>query len=125
MNEWVPAAVRRTVWYMQDGARVHTTRNNLRILRHLFGRRVISLGTAHPWPPRLPDLTPMDYFVWPYVKDRVYAAAPQTRDDMCDQIREVFRTITPEMLRNVRRSFSTRVGMVVDNEGRHVEHELV
>ena len=124
VSEWVPAAERRTVWYMQDRARVRTTRNNLRILRILFGQRVTSLGRSASRPPRSPDLTPLDFFVWPYVKDRVYAAAPQTLDDMCDQIREVFRTISPEMLPNVRRSFNARLEMVVDNAGGHVEHEL-
>ncbi|GBN66468.1 hypothetical protein AVEN_122480-1 [Araneus ventricosus] len=25
-----------------------------------------------PWPPRSPDLTPCDFFLWGYVKDKVY-----------------------------------------------------
>ena len=25
-----------------------------------------------PWPPRSPDLTPCDYFLWGYVKDQVF-----------------------------------------------------
>ena len=124
LSDWMPAPERRTTWFMQDGARVHTTRGNLNILRRLFGRRVISLRTAHPWPPRSPDLTPLDFFVWPYVKDRVYAAAPQTRDDMCDQIREVFNTITPEMLANVRNGFNRRMEHVLENRGAHIEHEM-
>ena len=24
-----------------------------------------------PWPPRSPDITPLDFFLWGYVKDRV------------------------------------------------------
>lgn len=123
-QDLLPAEARRRTWMMQDGARVHTTRVNLRVLSRLFGRRIISLRTQHPWPPRSPDLTPLDYFIWPYVKERVYAAAPATREAMCDEIRRVFATITPEMLQNARRSFEERIDLCIDNDGGHVEHEM-
>ncbi|KAJ4434068.1 hypothetical protein ANN_16387 [Periplaneta americana] len=34
------------------------------------------------WPPRSPDLTTPDFFLWGYLKDRVYATRPQTLDDL-------------------------------------------
>ncbi|OXU16334.1 hypothetical protein TSAR_000513, partial [Trichomalopsis sarcophagae] len=101
-----------------------STRNNIAILRRLFRQRLISLRTEHPWPSRSPDLTPLDFFVWPYVKERVYTAAPATRDEMCNEIIRVFATITPEMLANVRRSFVERIEKCIENDGGHIEHEM-
>ena len=34
------------------------------------------------WPPRSPDLTPPDFFLWGYLKDKVYAQRPQTIDEL-------------------------------------------
>ncbi|GBL93529.1 hypothetical protein AVEN_59716-1 [Araneus ventricosus] len=31
-----------------------------------------------PWPPRLPDLTPCDFFLWGYVKEKVYVPTMPT-----------------------------------------------
>ena len=42
----------------------------------LFGNRVIALHHAVEWPPRLPDLTPCDFFLWRYLKSKVYTSLP-------------------------------------------------
>ncbi|KAJ4450786.1 hypothetical protein ANN_02216 [Periplaneta americana] len=44
-----------------------------------FDDRIISRNL---WPPRSPDLTTPDFFLWGYLKDRVYATRPQTLDDL-------------------------------------------
>jgi hypothetical protein len=33
------------------------------------------------WPPRPPDLTPVDFFFWGVVKDKVSSQKPHTVDD--------------------------------------------
>ncbi|GFX05641.1 putative transposable element [Trichonephila clavipes] len=38
------------------------------------------------WPPRSCDSTPLDYFLWSYVKSLVYADKPQTFDHLEDNI---------------------------------------
>ena len=43
-----------------------------------FGERVISRNGSVGWPPRPCDLTPLDYFLWGYVKSMVYANKPAT-----------------------------------------------
>ena len=42
----------------------------------------LASGNDHPlmlWPPRSPDITPCDLFLWGYVKDRVFVP-PLPRD---------------------------------------------
>ncbi|GFX23285.1 uncharacterized protein TNCV_1558841 [Trichonephila clavipes] len=49
------------------------------LLKHTFGDRLISRFGPVNWPPRSCDLTPLDYFLWVYIKSLVYADKPQTR----------------------------------------------
>jgi len=37
-----------------------------------YPERWIGRRGAIKWPPRSPDLTPLDYFMWGYLKERVY-----------------------------------------------------
>ena len=41
-------------------------------LRDIFNDRVVGIGHDVEFPPRSPDLTPMDSFVWGNVKGRVH-----------------------------------------------------
>jgi hypothetical protein len=48
-------------WFQQDGAPAHTANNSMEPLNEIFGERVISRNL---WPPRSPDLTPPDFYLW-------------------------------------------------------------
>ena len=43
-----------------------------------FRNQIIGFGSFEEWPPRLPDLTPLNFFLWDYLKQQVYATPPQT-----------------------------------------------
>ena len=45
-------------------------------LAELFGDRVIALFHRVEWPPRSPDLTPCDFFLWGHLKDKVFTTPP-------------------------------------------------
>ncbi|GFU25836.1 hypothetical protein TNCV_5103841 [Trichonephila clavipes] len=66
------------LWSQQDGATCHTARATIDLLKDTFGDRLISRFGPVNWPPRSCDLTPLDYFLWGYVKSLVYADKPQT-----------------------------------------------
>ncbi|GFV32300.1 hypothetical protein TNCV_1675861 [Trichonephila clavipes] len=66
------------LWFQQDGATCHTARATIDLLKDTFGDRLISRFGPVNWPPRSCDLTPLDYFLWGYVKSLVYADRPQT-----------------------------------------------
>ena len=68
-----------------DGAPAHqliTVRNRL---LDTFQQRAFHLPVE--WPPHSPDLTPRDYFLWGYFKDKVYRTPPQHINDMQERIR--------------------------------------
>ncbi|GFS90624.1 DUF4817 domain-containing protein [Trichonephila clavipes] len=83
------------LWFQQDGATCHTARAIIDLLKDTFGDRLISRFGPVNWPPRSCDLTPLDYFLWGYVKSLVYADKPQTLDHLEDNIRRVIADIRP------------------------------
>ncbi|GFW30312.1 DUF4817 domain-containing protein [Trichonephila clavipes] len=83
------------LWFQQNGATCHTARAIIDLLKDTFGDRLISRFGPVNWPPRSCDLTPLDYFLWGYVKSLVYADKPQTLDHLEDNIRRVIADIRP------------------------------
>ncbi|GFX95553.1 uncharacterized protein TNCV_4825681 [Trichonephila clavipes] len=77
------------LWFQQDGATCLTARATIDLLKDPFGDRLISRFGPVNWPPRSCDLTPLDYFLWSYVKSLAYADKPQTLDHLEDFIRRV------------------------------------
>ncbi|GFX95548.1 uncharacterized protein TNCV_4825631 [Trichonephila clavipes] len=70
------------LWFQQDGATCLTARATIDLLKDPFGDRLISRFGPVNWPPRSCDLTPLDYFLWSYVKSLAYADKPQTLDHL-------------------------------------------
>ncbi|XP_073994372.1 phosphatidylinositol 3-kinase regulatory subunit alpha isoform X3 [Rhodnius prolixus] len=69
--ENIPVERRRKMWYQHDGCPAHSARHVKRYLDRQFDGHVISTRGTIQWPPRSPDLTPMDYFLWGYLKNKV------------------------------------------------------
>ncbi|GFX09905.1 putative LOC100569746 [Trichonephila clavipes] len=89
------------LWFQQDGATCHTARATIDLLKDTFGDRLISRFGPVNWPPRSCDLTPLDYFLWGYVKSLVYADKPQTLDHLEDNIPRVIADIRLEIKEKV------------------------
>jgi len=54
------------------------------------------------WPPRSPDLTIFYFFLWRYMKDRVYVPPlPVTVDELQERITAAVKSVTPDMLQRV------------------------
>ncbi|GFT48262.1 putative transposable element [Trichonephila clavipes] len=69
------------------------------------------------WPPRSCDLTPLDYFLWGYVKSLVYADKSQTLDHLEDNIRRVIADIRPQMLEKVIENWTSRLDYIRASRG--------
>ncbi|GFW94642.1 putative DD41D transposase [Trichonephila clavipes] len=97
------------LWFQQDGATCHTAHATIDLLKDTFSDRLISRFGPVNWPPRSCDLTPLDYFLWGYVKSLVYADKPQTLDHLEDNIRRVIADIRPQMLEKVIENWTSRL----------------
>ncbi|GFV12267.1 otoferlin [Trichonephila clavipes] len=100
------------LWFQQDGATCHTARATINLLKDTFGDRLISRFGPVNWPPRSCDLTPLEYFLWGYVKSLVYADKPQTLDHLEDNIRCVIADIRPQMLEKVIENWTSRLDYI-------------
>ncbi|GFW81744.1 transposable element Tc3 transposase [Trichonephila clavipes] len=95
----------------------HTARATIDLLKDTFGDRLISRFGPVNWPPRSCDLTPLDYFLWGYVKSLVYADKPQTLDHLEDSIRRVIADIRPQMLEKVIENWTSRLDYIRASRG--------
>ncbi|GFV95762.1 DUF4817 domain-containing protein [Trichonephila clavipes] len=100
-----------------DGAKCHTARAIIDLLKDTFGDRLISRFGPVNWPPRSCDSTPLDYFLWSYVKSLVYADKPQTLDHLEDNIRRVIADIRPQMLEKVIENWTSRLDYIRASRG--------
>ncbi|GFV89999.1 putative LOC100569746 [Trichonephila clavipes] len=100
------------LWFQQDGATCHTARATIDLLKDTFGDHLISRFGPVNWPPRSCDLTPLDYFLWDYVKSLVYADKPQTLDHLEDNICRVIADIRPQMLEKVIENWTSRLDYI-------------
>lgn len=117
-------------WFMQDGALPHRTNDVFQVLDEHFTGRVIGLGYPSKysggmdWPPYSPDLNPCDFFLWGYLKDKVYRAKPQTLDDLKEAITDEIQSLDRTTLKNVIRGFESRLHAAIEQEGAHIEQYL-
>ncbi|GFV96847.1 transposable element Tc3 transposase [Trichonephila clavipes] len=105
------------LWFQQDGATCHTARAAIDLLKDTLGDRLISRFGPVNWPPRSCDLTPLDYFLWGYVKSLVYVDKPQTLDHLEDNIRRVIADIRPQMLEKVIENWTSRLDYIRVSRG--------
>ncbi|GFS95225.1 uncharacterized protein TNCV_2705591 [Trichonephila clavipes] len=103
--------------FQQDGTTCHTARATIDLLKDTLGDRLISCFGPVNWPPRSCDLTPLDYFLWGYVKSLVYADKPQTRDHLEDNIRRVIADKRPQMLEKVIENWTSRLNYIRTSRG--------
>lgn len=74
------------MYFQHDGAPAHSSNIVRNYLDNHFPRRWIGRGGPQNWPPRSPDLTPLDYCLWGWLKSLVYATKVQTREELLDRI---------------------------------------
>jgi len=94
------------------------------VMQHLsdtFPNKGIGCGSTINWPPRSPDLTPLDFCLWSLMKSEVYRKNVNTRDKLLVNILDVIACIK-ERQDALRRT--TRVAKCIDVDGGIFEHLL-
>jgi len=86
-----------------------------------FSNRWIGRDGLTPWPPRSPDITPLYFFLWRYVKDKVFSTPVPDIINLKAKITDAFATITEDMLENMWREIDCRLDVLRATKGAHVE----
>lgn len=111
-------------WYQQDGARPHTSNMSMEVLREMFPGRLLSQRGDQSWPARSPDLSALDFFLWGYVKSKVFQNRPQNLDDLKNNIREVIAEIPVDMCRRTMASVLHRAQICTERNGGHLTNVI-
>ncbi|GBN62121.1 hypothetical protein AVEN_124065-1 [Araneus ventricosus] len=100
--------------------------SNITVKQYLveeFGEHIIGYGNFQEWPPRSPDLTPMDFFLCGYLKQQMYATPPSTTlQDLQRHVAHACANVTSAMQHRVQRDIQARIQMCVVADGEKFEH---
>ncbi len=102
---------KRNCIFQQDGATAHTAQKTIAFLKDFFGDRLISRPL---WPPRSPNLSPPDFFLWGCLKERVFATCLADLNELRRQIDAEIGNITENQLHHVFRNLVTRLQLCKD-----------
>jgi hypothetical protein len=105
-------------YFQQDGATPHTATATQTWLRGKFGPKFID---KHSWPPRSPDLNACDFYLWGYLKTRVYNPLPKSIEDLKANIQSEFKTIPKKVLESTFLNLKESCELVISARGGHVE----
>lgn len=109
------------LWFQQDGATAHTALKSLTVLRRMFPGRLVSLRGDLEWPARSPDLSICDFFLWGYVKEKVFKHRPHNLPELRERIIEEINAIPRVICERAVQSFRDRLHQCVDNDGHHLK----
>ena len=124
--EDVPLNIHRRMWFQHDGAPAHFYRGARQVLDETFTNRWIGRGGTVPWPPRSPDLTPLDFFLWGAMKELVYETPVDSEEDLVARIVDAAAQIAekPNVFASVRESVHGRYEKCIEVHGGHFEQLL-
>jgi len=117
----IPATTKEAIWFQQDGATAHTAGETMELLRRHFPNRIISKNGDLTWPLRSPDLSAPDFFLWGYLKEKVYINKPRTLEELKTNIQEQIALITPETLQKVMENSMQRAYSCLNCNGSHLQ----
>lgn len=126
LRQIIPRHHRNRIYFMHDGAPPHFGLRVRAFLNDLFGSRWIGRNPApHLWPPRSPDLNPLDFFLWGVLKNKVYRTGRvfRTAQELKASINRAMNDLIQnhELLARVRTNLKARLRACLRNGGRHME----
>lgn len=122
--EDLPLDLRERIIFQADGAPPHFSRDVRGYIDNTFVTWIGRGGTV-PWPPRSPDLTPIDYYVWGVLKAEVYRTPVHSAEEVRQRIVRAVNHLREEVnLKACVRELRKRVRACIDANGGHFENLL-
>ena len=113
--------IEQRFYILEHFFRTSSVKQTIRNLYSTFGKNL-----AINWPPRSPDLSTLDFFLWGYVKELTFQEPPKTIPELKLKITESFEVVRQNtaMLRRVQGALVRRSELVVNQQGKHFEHKV-
>lgn len=111
--------------YQQDGASVHWSLAVREMLNTNLGGRWIGRSGPIAWPPRSPDLSVNDFWLWGYLRDNVYRQPrAETLPELAERCEEFLQAIDHNIVKAAFENFYKRCTLCIQQNGGHIEHLL-
>jgi hypothetical protein len=108
--------------FQQDGAPPHWSLAVRNYLTATFPARWMGRASPnYPWPPYSPDLTPMDFFLWGFIKSRVYSTPIADKTELRLRIIQSFNDLPADLVSRSIASFERRLHLCIKRKGGSVE----
>ncbi|GBO27520.1 hypothetical protein AVEN_245013-1 [Araneus ventricosus] len=108
--------------FVQDGTLPDIDRRVKQLLRqHFTDAQVISRHFPIAWPPRSPDVTPCDFWMWGFLKDNIYSRRPAPLSDLKDSFWRHVLDIPTDSLHSAVENMVLRLECIVEHEGGRFE----
>lgn len=119
----LPVQIWRDLWYQQDGCPAHWDLNVRAHLNQRFPGRWIGRAGPVAWPPRSPDLTPPDFFLWGAMEALVYSTPVEDVDDLMARVMLAGEEIrhSPGVFERMRENWQRRIDLCVEQGGGHFQ----
>ena len=97
----------------------------MRYLDGQFQEKVLAMGSISgwDWAARSPDMNPLDFFCWVYVKSQVFTfgGRPQNMGDLRNKITMVVNRLDPDMNKRAVFDVRDRAQKVINANGGYIE----
>jgi hypothetical protein len=115
---------RNLQWFQHDGAPPHNFLPVRNYLDEIFPNSWIGRNAPVLWPPRSPDLSVLDFYLWGAIKDKVYKETYASIDELRVAVIEAFNNVDGRSLRKATNSVLKRCNICFNNNGGIFENTL-
>jgi hypothetical protein len=91
----------------------------MQMLSEFFGGYIISRNL---WPPRFPDLSPPDFYLWGFLKENVYKNNPHILKELKQNTELYISNVTADTLHQVASNMRKRMNACIAKCGGHFQH---
>ena len=109
------------LWFQQDGAAAHTAEISMQVLRTMFPDRLVTRFRDIIWPACWRNLVVTDYFLWGYVRSKVYETCPANIAELKQRILDFIQGIPKSVLQRVMTAFPSRLQECIERHGGHYQ----
>ncbi|GBN63446.1 hypothetical protein AVEN_177709-1 [Araneus ventricosus] len=109
------------VIFQQDGVPPHYGNIIREFLDTTFPQGWIGRGAVMAWPPRSPDITPLDFYLRGYVKQHGYSERINEINHLKQRITNVIHSVTPDILTRVWEELDYRLDVCRATNRAHIK----
>jgi predicted transcriptional regulator len=110
------------VFIHHDKASSHTSKKTQDYTTEINSRLGITVISNKDIPVKSPDVSPLDFFGFGYLKQQLFRRRATTLDGVWKVLKEEWAKITPEKCQNVFQAWKRRLRVCSKLDGEHIEH---